>query len=347
MKQPERPNLARRPAKRRRPVVDPKDVQVTRISEIPEEPESAPPVDAGNETASLSKRQQRKRARAQRKAQQQQQRSGRNAPGEGVNGGTAGIDQDRSEAGASVVDATLLDRLTAQDLQRRHQRRMRLASFAGALIGGVLVVYIIFFSPLFRYHLEQCQVVNAKNVPASTVCDATAVFANRSIIALATAGVREKILAKVPELKDVEVSPVWLHGLKMSVVERVPVATVRQDGKIVGVDRYAIPLEVAPGLVDNLPQLDVDLESLGGKTQKLVLAALQVFGDMPEELRVQVRSVTSDDPAQLEFKMRDGRDLVWGDVDDGVEKAQVAKLLFTIQGVRIVDVSVPDHPSTR
>lgn len=347
MKRPERPNLEGRPAKRRRPVVDPKDVQVTSISKITEDPESALPLDAGIETTSLSKRQQRKLARAQRKAQQQQRRSGLNASGEAADGGTAVSDQDCSEVGASVVDATLLDKLTAQDLQRRHQRRMRLASFAGALIGGALVVYIVFFSPLFRYHLERCQVVNAKNVPASTVCEATTVFANRSIIGLATAGVREKILAKVPELKDVEVSPVWLHGLKMSVVERVPVATVRQDGKIVGVDRYAIPLEVAPGLVDDLPQLDVDLESLGGKTQKLVLAALQVFGDMPEELRVQVRSVISDDPAQLEFKMRDGRDLVWGDVDDSVEKAQVAKLLFTVQGVRIVDVSVPDHPSTR
>lgn len=122
---------------------------------------------------------------------------------------------------------------------------------------------------------------------------------------------------------------------------------MRQNGKVVGVDREGVVIEIAPGDVEGLPRIDVDMEKLGGKTQKLVTAALIAFGDMPSELRDQIMSVTSEDAALLTFSMRDGRELIWGNSRDSVEKAQVAKLLFTVQDVKTVDVSNPERPSTR
>ena len=245
------------------------------------------------------------------------------------------------------VDNSLLDRLEEQEFIRRHRLRLRISSLIGVLVGILIVLYVVFFSPLFTYQLSKCHVTGARNVDINQVCQATQRFEGRSITSLATAGVAKTVLQEVSALKDAKVSPAWPHGLEVYVVERVPVATVRQNGKVVGVDRSGVILEIAPGDVAGLPQLDVDMEKLGGQTRKLVDAALIAFGDMPAELRSMIASVTSDDPAQLQFKLRDGRSLVWGNSRDSVEKAQVAKLLFTVQGVKVVDVSNPERPSTR
>ena len=247
----------------------------------------------------------------------------------------------------SNVDTGLLDRLEEQFFQQRRKRRLRIAGLIGVLVGIAIVLYVLFFSPLFSYQLAKCHVTGARNVDINKVCQATERFEGRSITSLATAGVAKTVLSEVPELKDAKVKPAWLHGLEIQVFERVPVATVRQNGKVVGVDRGGVVLEIAPGDVGGLPRLDVDMEKLGGTTQKLVDAALVSFGDMPEELRAQVESVTSDDPAQLQFKMRDGRTLIWGNSHDSLQKAKVAQLLFTVQGVKVVDVSNPERPSTR
>lgn len=245
------------------------------------------------------------------------------------------------------VDHTLMDRLEEQEFLRRHRRNIRLATLSGIGAGLLVVVYVVFFSPLFAYRISDCKVGGAKAVDAATICQATAPFAGIPLTRLPAAKVEHTILEKVPALEKVAARRLWPGGLELAVMERIPVATVRQNGKIVGVDHQGVVLEVAPGQVGGLPRLDVDLEKLGGKTQKLVTSSLHALGDMPQELRSSIAAVTSQDPVLLSFSMRDGRTLVWGDTSDGVLKAQLAKTLFTVQGVKVVDVSNPKTPSTR
>lgn len=379
MKPPPRPTLGKSTeshdsgrGRHRRPVVDPKSVDLNK--DAPHRPrdraDAADTTDPGTaelETKSkkLTPAQLDKQERDEKKAAKKAQKRAAKANREAVkaaqrvsqrkhNPKAAPADGSRYEASSpwdslrvASVDNTLLDRLEEQEFIRRHRLRLRISSLIGVLAGVLIVLYVVFFSPLFTYQLAQCHVTGARNVDIKQVCQATQSFEGRSITSLATAGVAKTVLQEVSALKDAQVKPAWPHGLEIHVVERVPVATVRQNGKVVGVDRSGVILEIAPGDVAGLPQLDVDMEKLGGQTRKLVDAALIAFGDMPEDLRSMIASVTSDDPAQLQFKLRDGRALVWGNSRDSVEKAQVAKLLFTVQGVKVVDVSNPERPSTR
>lgn len=379
MKPPPRPTLGNssegRDASRgrhRRPVVDPKSVDLDK--DAPRRPrDRADATDTANSATSQPKTKSKKLTPAQldkqerdeKKAIKKTQKRAAKANREAVKAAqkvsqrkhhpkTSPADGSHYEASSpwdslrvASVDNTLLDRLEEQEFIRRHRLRLRISSLIGVLAGVLIVLYVVFFSPLFTYQLAQCHVTGTRNVDIKQVCQATQSFEGRSITSLATAGVAKTVLQEVSALKDAQVKPAWPHGLEIHVVERVPVATVRQNGKVVGVDRSGVVLEIAPGDVAGLPQLDVDMEKLGGQTRKLVDAALTAFGDMPAELRSMIASVTSDDPAQLQFKLRDGRTLLWGNSHDSVEKAQVAKLLFTVQGVKVVDVSNPERPSTR
>lgn len=379
MKPPPRPTLGNssegRDASRgrhRRPVVDPKSVDLDK--DAPRRPrDRADATDTANSATSQPKTKSKKLTPAQldkqerdeKKAIKKTQKRAAKANREAVKAAqkvsqrkhhpkTSPADGSHYEESSpwdslrvASVDNTLLDRLEEQEFIRRHRLRLRISSLIGVLAGVLIVLYVVFFSPLFTYQLAQCHVTGTRNVDIKQVCQATQSFEGRSITSLATAGVAKTVLQEVSALKDAQVKPAWPHGLEIHVVERVPVATVRQNGKVVGVDRSGVVLEIAPGDVAGLPQLDVDMEKLGGQTRKLVDAALTAFGDMPAELRSMIASVTSDDPAQLQFKLRDGRTLLWGNSHDSVEKAQVAKLLFTVQGVKVVDVSNPERPSTR
>ena len=379
MKPPPRPTLGKSTeshdtgrGRHRRPVVDPKSVDLDKDS--PHRPrDRAAATDTANSETSQQKTKSKKLTPAQldkqerdeKKAIKKTQKRAAKANREAVKAAqkvsqrkhhpnASPADGSRYEASSpwdslrvASVDNTLLDRLEEQEFIRRHRLRLRISSLIGVLAGVLIVLYVVFFSPLFTYQLAQCHVTGARNVDIKQVCQATQSFEGRSITSLATAGVAKTVLQEVSALKDAQVKPAWPHGLEIHVVERVPVATVRENGKVVGVDRSGVILEIAPGDVAGLPQLDVDMEKLGGQTRKLVDASLIAFGDMPEDLRSMIASVTSDDPAQLQFKLRDGRALVWGNSRDSVEKAQVAKLLFTVQGVKVVDVSNPERPSTR
>lgn len=368
MKAPSRPNLGKpgetgpgSSARHRRPVVDPKQVDLSQdhatlhefgsgpAADHHKEPENHPSYDTKKTPRAARRaadRAEKQAARANRKAVKAAQKMGKNHA-KARPGGVAHSGGDPWIQNHSGVDTTFLERLEEQEMYRLHRQRLRISSLIGVLLGVLIVLYAVFFSPLFSYQLSKCQVTGARLVDIDAVCQATKKYEGSSLVRLAMSGVDKTVLQEVPELKDVKIHPDWLHGLRIEAIERVPVATVRQNGKVVGVDRTGVILEIAPGEVRGLPQLDVDMEKLGGQTQKLVDAALIAFGDMPAELRSEVAAVISDDPAQLEFKMRDNRTLVWGNSSQSVEKAQVAKLLFTVQGVKVVDVSNPERPSTR
>lgn len=379
MKPPPRPTLGKsaegrdsRRGRFRRPVVDPKSVDLgkdapSRPRERATATDTANPGTSASETKSkkptpaqlnkqerdekkATKKAQKRAAKANReavKAAQKVSQHKRNPKASSAGGARFEASSPWDSLRVASVDNTLLDRLEEQEFIRRHRLRLRVSGLIGVLLGILIVLYVLFFSPLFAYQLSKCHVTGTRNVDIGQICQATQRFEGRSITSLATAGVAKTVLQEVSALKDAKVSPAWLHGLNIHVVERVPVATVRQNGKVVGVDRSGVVLEIAPGDVAGLPQLDVDMEKLGGQTRKLVDAALIAFGDMPQELRSMIAAVTSDDPAQLQFKLRDGRSLIWGNSRDSVEKAQVAKLLFTVQDVKVVDVSNPERPSTR
>lgn len=245
------------------------------------------------------------------------------------------------------VNTQLLDRLERRESGLRRVRRRRVLLASGIFVALAALLLVIFVSPLTAYRLAECRVMGAKHTDAAAICQATSGFEGIPLTRLSAGRLSQTVLREVPALKTLQMERRWWHGIILRVQEREPVATVRQNGKIVGVDRDTVVLEVAPGDVAGLPQLNVDLEKLGGKTSKLVAAALHTLGDMPPQLHSQIAAVTSQDPAQLSFSLRDGHELIWGNDQNADLKSKVALLLLEQPKVKVVDVSSPERPSTR
>ena len=252
----------------------------------------------------------------------------------------------KTRAQSAKVDTSFLDKMEERELMARQARRLRLAGVAGAVSAALGLAYVIFFSPLFAYRMSDCTASGGQSVAQNTICAATASLQGTPLTRLTKDQVSQLVLRKLPQLENVHVKRQFLHGLSLQVEERVVVATLKQNGKVVGVDHTGAVLEVAPGDVEDLPYLDVDLDQVHGQAKKLVEAALVALGEMSSQLRSHEEKVDSDDPLQLSFALRHGRELVWGDAQDSAKKSQVAAILLGVKDAQIIDVSNPDRPST-
>nr|WP_243752175.1 FtsQ-type POTRA domain-containing protein [Leucobacter weissii] len=74
-------------------------------------------------------------------------------------------------------------------------------------------------------------------------------------------------------------------------------------------------------------------------------AAAGIVRDLPEELRRRLTRVTASSDQDVEFTLRDGVVVFWGDAEDTQRKAVVlATMLEAVEQAARIDVSAPDAP---
>jgi cell division protein FtsQ len=75
-------------------------------------------------------------------------------------------------------------------------------------------------------------------------------------------------------------------------------------------------------------------------------AGLTVLGMLPPELRDPLAALAADAPARIRLKLRDGRQIVWGDATQNDAKVRVALALLS-GDQPVIDVSAPSVIPTR
>ncbi|HET9255152.1 MAG TPA: cell division protein FtsQ/DivIB, partial [Pseudonocardiaceae bacterium] len=129
--------------------------------------------------------------------------------------------------------------------------------------------------------------------------------------------------------------------VRVEVTERSPVALVRRGSAAHLVDATGTDYATVPIDPPGLPELRVDRI---GPQDEATVAALRVLTTLPEWLRVQVRSITANSPAEILLRLDSGREVRWGDAADGERKAAVLRPLLTQPG-KVYDVSSPALPT--
>jgi cell division septal protein FtsQ len=155
-------------------------------------------------------------------------------------------------------------------------------------------------------------------------------------------------VASFPQVSEVRAVPRFPHGLRIEVVEQLPVAAL-----VVGGERTAV---AADGVVLGPSLLSKSLPTVAGYFEPLarqrvrgpnVLAALSVLGAAPAPLaRVVTRVFTGGDG--LTLQMRSGLEVYFGDATRPHAKwlALVAVLASSSsQGASYVDVRLPSRPA--
>jgi cell division protein FtsQ len=204
------------------------------------------------------------------------------------------------------------------------------------LAGGV--AWVLLGSSLFD--ARSVQVVGTRALPADVVRAVAAVRLDTPMMRLDTKAIEIRVAA-LPWVASVQVHCNVDGTVRIEVTERTPVALVRRGNGVHLVDATGTDYAVMPVGPPGLPELRV---AHVGPRDAVTVAALTVLTELPQWLRVQVRSIAADSPASVVLELGKGRQVRWGDVGEGERKAAVLGPLLTQPG-EIYDVSSPTLPT--
>lgn len=233
-------------------------------------------------------------------------------------------------------------------IERRRRLRIALLSILAALpllAGGWLWLRD---SPLAS--VEQVRVSGLRGPEARAIDAALAGAARQmSTLDVNTAALRAAV-ASYPVVRSVRAIPSFPHGLRIEVIEQLPVAALTAGGARTAVAADGVVL--GPALLSgSLPALSGFSEPLPGQHVHgpNLLAALTVLGAAPRPLaRLAARVFTSPGGQGLTVAMRNGLLVYFGDASRPHAKwLSLARVLAdpSSAGASYIDVRLPERPA--
>ncbi|MGH3830534.1 MAG: cell division protein FtsQ/DivIB [Pseudonocardiaceae bacterium] len=219
------------------------------------------------------------------------------------------------------------------------------------LAGGL--AWVLLGSALFS--ARSVRVVGTRELPAEVVRVAAAVPLGTPMMRLDTQAIETRVAA-LPRVASAQVRCDVDGTVRIEVTERTPVALARRGDGVHLVDATGTDYAVVPVGPPGLPELRV---ARLGHRDAATVAALTVLRELPEWLRVQVRSLAARSPAAVVLQLGPGRldtgrpdagrrgdtrEVRWGAAEQSERKAAVLTALLTQPGT-LYDVSSPTLPT--
>lgn len=195
------------------------------------------------------------------------------------------------------------------------------------------------FSPVLS--VRSVQVEGVTVVPQQEVRDAAAIAAGTPLLQV-DLGAAARRVAEIPRVATAQVNRMLPSEVRITVVERTPVAWVSGSGGPHLLDAAGFDFATQPPPA-GLPELAV---ATPGVNDPRTAAALRVLTALPAPLREQVVRVSAISPSAVELTLGQGRTVRWGDVEAAARKAAVLSALLTQPG-QVYDVSSPSLPTVR
>lgn len=261
------------------------------------------------------------------------------AAGRGRPPGVGGAAQVLGPAGSATdIDERRRERARA----KRRLALTRTASVLGALAAVALVVWGVFFSPLFALSASSVRVsgVEGTSVDAARIASAVAAFEGTPITRLDTGSVREAVMADVA-VKDAVVSRRWPSGLMIEITARRGAMYEAGGSGYALVDSEGVAFATADAPPAGLPLVSLP----EGDRQQAAADVLEAWDALDGGVRQEVESLASDG-AQVTIALRGSRTVKWGTRGQAVPKAQVLAALLAQRSASTYDVSVPARPVT-
>ena len=222
--------------------------------------------------------------------------------------------------------------------RRRRWRRRGLA--AGAVLAFAGIVWALGWSDLLG--VRTIEVVGEQRTTEGLVRLTADVQAGIPLARVDTGEVERRV-GEIRVVADVRAERVWPHTLRITVVERQPVAVARRGGFLRLVDAEGVDYAGVLSQPRGLPRFDVDLDTT---PPDAVAAGLSVIQNLPPALARRVEAVEVGSPDDVRLRLRSGAVVLWGDAAAGEQKATVLSALLSQRADRY-DVRAPDAPTTR
>lgn len=229
------------------------------------------------------------------------------------------------------------------DSRRLSPALRRLVRLAVAVLIVVLIVWGVFFSPLFSVRSLQVEGLSLTDQGAAE--EALQPLEGKSMTRISSEEV-ESLLTQFPAVASVDTSASGSGTLRVEVQERIPVAAVEDGDGWQLVDREGTQLEQ---LTDSeqiqVPVIAGGTDVLGSEDWDTVSS---VLASLPSSLLEQVQTARAESGGVVMLELQDGVTVRWGDDTDSALKAEVlAELVDASEAtgaVEVYDVSAPRHP---
>lgn len=210
-----------------------------------------------------------------------------------------------------------------------------------ALLSVITVValgYLLFFTSFLG--VGSVEVIGASAEPADAVRAAAAVPERQPMLRVDTGEIAARV-DKLPGIASVDVSRSWPSTIKITVTERTPVALFTDPDGVHLVDATGLAYKVLPGAPDGLPELRL---AQVAPDDPVTRSAVAVLLALPPALKNEITDVRAQTPGGVEFTLKNGKVVRWGDAADANRKAKVLAVLLTRNG-HTYDVASPELPT--
>ena len=229
------------------------------------------------------------------------------------------------------------------DSRRLSPALRRLVRLAVAVLIVVLIVWGVFFSPLFSVRSLQVEGLSLTDQGAAE--EALQPLEGKSMTRISSEEV-ESLLTQFPAVASVDTSASGSGTLRVEVQERIPVAAVEDGDGWQLVDREGAQLEqVTDSKQIQVPVIAGGTDVLGSEDWDTVSS---VLASLPSSLLEQVQTARAESGGVVMLELQDGVTVRWGDDTDSALKAEVlAELVDASEAtgeVEVYDVSAPRHP---
>jgi cell division protein FtsQ len=221
-------------------------------------------------------------------------------------------------------------------------RRRWLKAAVAVLLVGLLGtgVWAVYYSSWFA--VSRVVVTGTHRLTVGEVEAAARVPVGQPIVRVDISRIRRDVQA-ISQVGAVTVTTFWPDTVRISVVERAPVAVVRSaSGGFRMLDTYGVDLGPLTERPAALPLIELDPATIAPATLR---AAATVAASLSPALKAKVRSISAVTANSVTLQLVKGPIVRWGDDTDGAIKARVLLALLK-HPAAVYDVSAPYAPTT-
>lgn len=233
----------------------------------------------------------------------------------------------------------------------RRARSIRTAAVVAAVVVTLIACIGLYNSPLFT--IRTVEVVGVDHITAGSVLKVARVPSDATLIRFPAEDVAARV-AVDPWVESVSVSRVFPSGMRIRVVERVPVAIVDAGASMWLIDRAGSVIatasadaSVAVPTITDVPGLD--LKPGRRTTSEPLLNAIKALTGLSKQLTSTVRTVSAPTIDGTALVTADRVEVVIGEAVELTTKDALARRILTEERGKVVsiDVRVVDRPTWR
>jgi cell division protein FtsQ len=238
-------------------------------------------------------------------------------------------------------------RRRARALTRRG--RLRPNARLIAAVAGVVVVLgagFLWFRDSSLVAVKRVQVIGASGPDAGHIRAALVAAADAMTTMDVNTGQLHTAVAPYPDVKSLQVSTQFPHGMRIRVIEQSPVAVVTEGGRRIAVAGDGTLLH--SGADSSLPVIPLRVPPGGPRLAGYALAEVQLLSDAPYQLLPRIATVTDSAGHGLVAQLRNGPEIYFGDSSSLVAKWSSATAVLANSGsasASYIDVTDPNRPA--